>query len=225
VEAFPELSQACAKFALAIVLSGILGLERQRKGRAAGLRTHILVCLGCTLVMVVSQLLVSRAVLSGGWSDPGRMAAGILTGIGFLGAGTILRTGVGEHRGLTTAAMVWFVAGLGITIGVGMYEVAVAATIFAVIITLGLEYVERLLPMGEHVSVTTTVSGGLDTINVFQKNLRDAGFRVIVSRIDMSPSKAEVKFELAIPGRLKMKDLAGILQRCFPDADRITFEG
>lgn len=221
---FPELNEACIKFALAVILSGILGLERQRKGRAAGLRTHILVCLGCTLVMVVSQVLVSKAIGNGGWADPGRMAAGILTGIGFLGAGTILRNGIGEHRGLTTAAMVWFVAGLGIAIGTGMYAIAVAATLFAILVTLGLEYVERLLPMGEHISVTVTTAGGLDRISSFQESLRQSGFRVIVSRIDVSANRTEVRFELAVPGKPAMSNLATMLHKCLPDADRIVFD-
>lgn len=121
---------------VAAALSGVIGLERQFHGRPAGLRTHILVCLGATMAM----LAVSRVPQV----DPGRIAAGVLTGIGFIGAGAILRL-KDTHRGLTTAACVWFVAALGVAVGLRSYTVAVGATILALAVLVGLRFIERLI--------------------------------------------------------------------------------
>ncbi|MCD6508210.1 MgtC/SapB family protein [Candidatus Poribacteria bacterium] len=119
---------------LSILLGGSVGLERELHGRAAGFRTHILVCLGATIITLASTKLypgfanlTSNNVVR---IDPGRIAAGIVTGIGFLGAGVIVRSGK-ALRGLTTAASIWFTAGLGIVIGLGLYRLSCEATIFA----------------------------------------------------------------------------------------------
>lgn len=221
-----ELREDGIKFALAVVLAGALGLERQRKGRPAGLRTHIIVCLGCTLVMMVSQRLAQTAVDIGQWADPGRVAAGILTGVGFLGAGTIIHNGVSEHRGLTTAAMVWFVAGLGIAIGTGWYAIAIIATVAALSVTIGLEYLEQFLWTGEHVVVYVSAAGGLATLEEFKRCVRAAGFDAVATKLDFSSSnKMEVKFEFAIPAKYTIEKFASALHACFPGADKITFEG
>jgi putative Mg2+ transporter-C (MgtC) family protein len=108
-------STVIAQVLLAVLLSGVIGFEREMHGRSAGLRTHILVCLGATLVMVVG-----KHITFGASHDPGRIAAGVITGIGFLGAGEIIRTQGGVH-GLTTAACLWLVAALGVAVGSGLY--------------------------------------------------------------------------------------------------------
>ena len=107
------LQQIIMRLFLASFLSGLVGFERETHGRAAGLRTHILVGVGATLFMLVS-LYVASTYGEGGSSDPARIAAQIVTGIGFLGAGTILRFG-SSIRGLTTAASIWGVAAIGIS--------------------------------------------------------------------------------------------------------------
>jgi len=133
---------------LAVVLAGLIGLEREFHGRAAGLRTHIIVCLGSTIIMIASmQLYESYADFTSNKVvriDPGRIAAGIVTGIGFLGAGVILQSG-NIVRGLTTAACVWFVAGLGIAIGIGLYALAVEVTALALIVLFALKQLERYI--------------------------------------------------------------------------------
>lgn len=111
---------------LSAALAGIIGLERERHGRAAGLRTHILVAVGSCLIMLSSEHIFgshSRAATC----DPGRIAAGVVTGIGFLGAGTILRYR-GSVIGLTTAASIWVVAAIGLSIGARFYEGALVTT-------------------------------------------------------------------------------------------------
>jgi len=116
---------------LAAVLSGIVGFEREFHGRAAGFRTHILVCMGSTLMMVTSIYIFD--IYSGKAPvDPARLAAGVITGIGFLGAGTIMRSKA-SVRGLTTAASLWVVTAIGLAIGTGLYLAALAATALAVV--------------------------------------------------------------------------------------------
>src|SRR5207302_299515 len=114
---------------VATVLSGVVGLERERGERAAGLRTHALVGLGACLVMIVSAFGFEDWHYSPGTLDPSRIAAQVVSGIGFLGAGVIIfqRDG-GVVRGLTTAASVWVVAAIGLAVGGGMYITGVVAT-------------------------------------------------------------------------------------------------
>lgn len=115
---------------LSIVIGGVLGLERGRKSRPAGLRTYILVCLGSTVVMMTNQY-VSQCMNTG---DPVRMGAQVLSGIGFIGAGSIMKTGRNQVRGITTAAGLWAAACIGLAIGIGFYEVAIAGGILIFIV-------------------------------------------------------------------------------------------
>ncbi|MCM8797790.1 MAG: MgtC/SapB family protein [Candidatus Omnitrophica bacterium] len=119
------------RLATTMLLSGFIGFERQMHRRIAGLRTHILVSLGSCLIMLTSLYVfdIYKDVAS---VDPARIAAGVITGIGFLGAGTIIRDS-GGVRGLTTAASLWVVAGIGLTVGCGFFSAAVFATIFTLI--------------------------------------------------------------------------------------------
>lgn len=117
----------------AALFGGLLGLEREIKNRAAGLRTYMLVCVGACLVMVTNQYIFQTFQAS----DPVRMGAQVISGIGFLGAGTIIVTRHRQIKGLTTAAGLWAAAGVGLSLGVGFYEAAVAgAVIIFVVITL-----------------------------------------------------------------------------------------
>jgi len=132
--------QIILRLALAAVLSGVIGFEREVHGRAAGLRTHILVCVGSALIMLTSlyifDIYISRVLL-----DPTRLATGVITGIGFLGAGTIIRSGA-SIKGLTTAASIWAVAGVGLAVGCGFYIGAFATTAIMLIALLFLRKVE-----------------------------------------------------------------------------------
>jgi len=112
---------------LAAMFGGIVGFERETHDRPAGLRTHMLVCVGSALLMVVS-ITVAAAFWDNGPADPARIAAQVVSGIGFLGAGTILREGA-TIRGLTTAASLWVVAALGLAAGAGLYVAAGIATV------------------------------------------------------------------------------------------------
>jgi len=140
-------SQIIIRLILSVILSGLIGLERQVHRRTAGLRTHILVCLGSCHIMLTSMY-VFDIYKDNVALDPARIAAGVITGIGFLGAGTIIRERQ-EVKGLTTAASLWVVAGIGLAVGVGFYNAAVYTTALTLIVLFLLRYLEVILPSGE----------------------------------------------------------------------------
>ena len=113
------------RIVVAVILGGILGMEREMKNRAAGLRTYVLVCLGACIVMMTNQY-IYQAFHTG---DPVRLGAQVVSGIGFLGAGTIIVTKRSQIKGLTTAAGLWATAGLGRAIGIGFYEAALTGAV------------------------------------------------------------------------------------------------
>jgi uncharacterized membrane protein YhiD involved in acid resistance len=125
-----------AKLVIAVLVGGGIGLERELKGKPAGLRTNILICVGSALLM---DLGMGIGETHGG--DPGRIAAQVVTGIGFLGAGTILHTR-GQITGLTSAATIWVVAAIGLTIGAGYFIEALGTTVAVMIVLIGLGWVE-----------------------------------------------------------------------------------
>jgi len=127
-----SILEIVAKLVLAVALGGLIGLERETSQKPAGFRTNILICLGSTMMMILSSIVLSAT--SGTGSDVTRIAAAVITGIGFIGAGTILQSR-GSVTGLTTAATLWAVAGLGLVIGAGYYA---AAMIYTAIIILTL---------------------------------------------------------------------------------------
>lgn len=118
------------KLLISALLGGVIGFERERHNRWAGFRTHILVCIGSCLIMIISTEM-ARIFPNG--ADPGRLAAQVVSGIGFLGAGTILHSS-SRIRGLTTAANLWTMAGIGLAVGLGIYTAAIAATILTFIV-------------------------------------------------------------------------------------------
>src|SRR3954449_5983924 len=143
-----EILIVVARIGAAVVIGGIIGLERSLHGRPAGFRTHSLVCVASALLMLVT-------VYQGEWmtavpldsirTDPTRMAQGIMTGIGFLGAGVIFKEGL-TIRGLTTSASIWVTAALGILVGIGFYLPAVAGTVAAILILSFFRVIEQRLP-------------------------------------------------------------------------------
>jgi putative Mg2+ transporter-C (MgtC) family protein len=123
---------------LAVVFGGAIGYIREIKRKAAGLRTHILVCLGSSIFTIVSIMMAQSSTAV----DPSRIAAGVVTGIGFIGAGAIFQSG-GNVMGLTTAASIWVAAAIGVAAGAGLYEVATFSTLLSIIVIQLLQVVER----------------------------------------------------------------------------------
>ncbi|MBX2903978.1 MAG: MgtC/SapB family protein [Chitinophagales bacterium] len=133
------------RLALASFLGALIGLERERKHWAAGLRTHMMVCVGACLIMIVSAFGFKDVLGTPDVAlDPSRIAAQVISGIGFIGAGTILFSKQGTVHGLTTASGLWTVAAIGLAIGGGLYFAAVATTVAALIILWALQPLEQL---------------------------------------------------------------------------------
>jgi putative Mg2+ transporter-C (MgtC) family protein len=133
--------EAIQRLALAMVVGAVLGIERERLDRPAGLRTYMLVVEGACLFMICAILLADQIGRAGGVSDPGRIASTVVQGIGFIAAGVILTTGK-EVIGLTTAAGLWVATALGLLIGAGFYVVALIAAGATVIALIALRHVE-----------------------------------------------------------------------------------
>ena len=138
--------QIALKVLLSIILCGLIGLERELRNKDAGLRTHILVGVGSALLVLTSFFLfdIFKSVTI---VDPTRIISGIVTGIGFLCAGTIIRAGA-HVSGLTTAATLWIVSGIGMAVGAGFYSAASIVTLFVIIILIIVRIVE--LKIGVH---------------------------------------------------------------------------
>ncbi len=177
---------------VSVLLGGLVGLERQAHGRAAGLRTHILVSLGSTLAMVVTQSFGPNI-------DPGRAVAGILTGIGFLGAGVIVKSNE-IVRGLTTAACIWFVAALGVLVGQGLFLVAGVSTALVLVVLTLLSWFSHKVPtVNYHTVVVRARTLDASALDAECRNLfRSEGFRIIAvsSRLERDPASTELTFRL-----------------------------
>ena len=154
----------------AMVVGTVIGMEREYTHRPAGLRTHILVSLGACAVMITGQLIFAQYRPYGSTSDPARLAAQVISGVGFLGAGTIMREGV-NVKGLTTAASLWAVACLGIAAGGGYFEVALLGMVLMLITLTLLEFIQNLLLKGskrhnqDYTAVCADVSAAMNAIN------------------------------------------------------------
>ena len=155
------------KLILSMVLGSVIGYERRRKGQIAGVRTFSLISMGATLAMILS-IYVPQEYLGLKNGDPGRIAAQVLSGIGFLGAGAIIQM-KGSVRGLTTAAGIWMVAALGLAVGVGMYTVAIIATALILFILMQLERIEHhVSPGNESRIITVNISQVIQDISPYR---------------------------------------------------------
>ena len=165
----PGLVHVVLRLACAMLVGIVIGLEREYTHRPAGLRTHILVTLGACVVSILGEMLFLHYAALGATPDPARLSAQVITGVGFLGAGTIMKEGV-NVKGLTTAASVWAVACLGIAAGFGFYTVALAGMIFTLVTLTIFEALQRKLIHNHSAEDrflirTTDVPAALELIN------------------------------------------------------------
>ena len=130
----PVETEILIKIVVSAVLGGLVGFEREIHRKPAGMRTHSLVCMGATLFTIMSINVIG--------GEPSRIAAGIVMGIGFLGAGMIFKS-EDKVRGLTTAAELWVLAAIGLAVGIGFYFAALVTTLIVIFILIPLKYVER----------------------------------------------------------------------------------
>jgi putative Mg2+ transporter-C (MgtC) family protein len=176
--------EALGRLALAGVLGGVVGLEREYHGRAAGFRTHMLVSVGCCLVMVVSLNFARHFAADANATesvlriDPARLAYSVMGGIGFLGAGAIVKSGL-TIRGLTTAASIWCIAAIGLACGFGMYLIAIftaAATAFSLFV---LHRTERAVRSQWYKTIRVTCEDRPDQIEKVRNILKQHGVSVL----------------------------------------------
>ena len=174
---------AVLRLGIAVILGGVIGFERGQHHQVAGFRTHILICVGSCLIMEVGLILAGPDAHSG---DPARLAAQIVSGIGFLGAGAIIRFGTDVH-GLTTAASVWTVSAIGLTIGAGLYVLAIACTLI-------MFFVLRVLAPISHRIAPKVV---LHILTMRGKNIhtRMDEVRSLVGKIGLSIEKVSMEFD------------------------------
>lgn len=183
---------------LSAVAGGIVGLEREITGKPAGLRTMILVSLGSGLFMILSL-----SAFPAGSSDLGRIAAGVVTGIGFLGAGAIFREGV-TIRGLTTAATIWVTCGLGLAIGAGLYLEAFFAFFFAIIALVFLHPIEEAVPKQKLYRLTLTLRPKPERMSDLFSYFREIGARI--EEVEQEMDGGMWKISLIVPSKIKMEE-------------------
>ena len=165
----PGLWEVCLRLACAMLVGLVIGTEREYTHRPAGMRTHILVALGACAVSITGELLFNHYNTLDAFPDPARLSAQVVTGVGFLGAGTIMREGA-TVKGLTTAASLWAVACLGIAAGFGYYALALAGMVFIFVTLTIFEWLQDKLIKTrrlreEYVLVTTDIAATLALIN------------------------------------------------------------
>jgi len=201
---------------LAFVLGGAIGLEREMHGRPAGLRTHILVCVSATIIMLAAKVHIQlpeplphdiRITI-----DPGRIVAGIMTGIGFLGAGAIIRLG-DLIRGITTAACIWFAAALGIVIGEGCYALAFLSTGSILLVLITLQWLEHLFhPVVYHaVHITAPIGKSEDVESRCQAIFKKE--RIQIQNKAYSVSQETGKSEITFNVRMRDRRQSGVVIR------------
>jgi putative Mg2+ transporter-C (MgtC) family protein len=191
------------KLALAVFLGGIIGFEREINGKPAGLRTNILICLGATLLMDLS----TRIGLIDGHriGDPARIAAQVVSGVGFLGAGTIMHS-QGMVTGLTSAATIWVVAAIGMTVGAGFYIEGVGAGLIVTFVLAGLGGLEHWVRRARRVA-SATIRTRLGTAeNDVVTTLRAHGIRVDDKRV--FDHEQDRTFELKLSGPSRQFEIA-----------------
>lgn len=195
-----------ASLLLAVLLGGAVGLERELKRKPAGLRTNILICLGATLF---TQLSIAVAGASG---DPARIAAQIVTGVGFIGAGTILHTR-GHVSGLTSAATIWLVAAVGVALGAGALFEAVGATLLVVLVLAVLGWLEQYLRRVGGVSrIVVEAERRPERLQEIERIVREAGLDIVELRTQDRDQRLVVELLLRGPQSRQEEVRLGLLR-------------
>ncbi|WP_270330720.1 MgtC/SapB family protein [Lapidilactobacillus dextrinicus] len=198
------------RLVMAIIMGGAIGFEREYKSRPAGMRTHILVCVGATLLALIQEQITAQTVdfaqaqpklMQILTADQTRIIAQIVSGIGFLGAGTIIMTKQ-TVKGLTTAASVWAVAAVGIALGSGLYVIAITGF---VAIMLALAVISYLVPLPRIRRLQVEIENGEETVNYIQNFLKQQ--QILIEDLDLKITREAIKserkylimFTLAVP--------------------------
>jgi len=232
MEMFPSADSAyqltiVLRLGLAVLLGALVGLEREVHGRPAGFRTHLLVTVGACLMTIISEHYFIKYLSSDSSSavrfDPSRVAAQIVTGIGFLGAGVILKEGLAV-RGLTTAACLWVAAGIGMAVGIGLYLPALVVTLIALGSLLLMKRIERIFDKDRYRTLTLKAqSGALDYAQLV-KVLRQHEFTVLDYSVERDRKQELTRYDLSLRCSTRISGDAVIEALCgFEDVVTVRF--
>jgi len=203
-----ELLPVVIKLILAVIFGGVVGWQREARDRPAGLRTHVLVCVGAAVYTLAS-------VSFGKGADPARVAAQVATGMGFLGAGTIIRHG-NVVRGLTTAASLWAVAAIGLCVGIGgraLWVAGLATVIVLLSLTLLRNVEQHLLHRARPARITLHLTGGANRMQQVQERLAAQGVKVeSVELAAVGPGEVQqIRLRAELPSRCDLPAVASSL--------------
>jgi putative Mg2+ transporter-C (MgtC) family protein len=216
------------KLLLAALAGGIIGFEREMHGRPAGLRTHLLVTVGSCLMMIISEAFHLKYGHLGEESavrlDPSRTAAQIIAGIGFLGAGVILKEGV-NVRGLTTAASLWVVAGLGMAVGMGLFGPAAITTLLAFFSLFFLKKLEPVIKKDRYLFLTVIAGSDKDIYPELERIFREHHLRItdVSSSLDLGVGEVGYDFILTQHRRRMGRALTSVIAG-LPGVKKISFK-
>jgi len=196
-----DICAVFGKLLIAAILGGFIGWEREKRGRPAGLRTHLLLCVGVTLMMLVSehifvnyQVYKSDSVLR---IDPARIAAQVVTGVGFLGAGTIMRFR-GSVRGLTTAASLWIVSGIGLAVGSGFILPAVFTTIIVITTLILLPKAEGEMKRDKYMTIKMLIASQEHFLDNIKSILERNSVKLQNYRFEKDIQKNEIMYDINV---------------------------
>ncbi len=203
----PNMYSTLFRLTLATVCGGLVGLERVKKRRPAGFRTYMLVCLGASLTMIISQFLYK----SGQSTDLSRLGAQVINGVGFLGAGTVIVTGRQQIKGLTTAAGLWASACMGLAIGAGFYFGALIGCLFIILTTSVLSMLEgRIMSTARNMNIyveftgTDDIGAIIDTVKRNDIKIFDIEITKIRASDGLPPSAI---FSIRLPKKCRHADI------------------
>lgn len=221
-----ELMQL-ARLSLAALAGACIGMEREKHGRPAGLRTHLLVAVGSCLMMLISEeFYVKYGALSGSGVvriDPSRIAAQIVTGIGFLGAGVILKEGI-SVRGLTTAACLWMAAGLGMAFGAGLYTIGFLSTFLSLASLIFLKKLEPVIRKDRFLTMIVRAGIEEDIYDRLEQVFGEHGMWIssIASELDLEGREVRYEFVLTRHKKRMGMELTHAIS-ALPGVRRVTF--
>lgn len=221
------------RMGLAALAGGLLGIERERRGRAAGLRTTLLVCLAACIAMILSELFYQQSLArfgaaGGSLPDPLRLAAGVLSGMGFLGAGVIIREGNHIIRGVTTAAAIWFVTIIGLAFGAGAIGIGLVATLLSLLILATIPVMESMIRHDQYSDLTVSYLPAECSVGKVVKALECLGVAVtgIDLMEDLESKVCRCTFHLSYKrrGSVQFAELVSGAIRSLPGVSRISFQ-
>jgi len=214
--------QMAGRLCLAALLGGLVGVEREVHSQPAGLRTHMIVCVGSCLIMLVSMYMGAG---NPSHSDPARIAAQVVAGIGFLGAGAIMRSGL-SVRGLTTAACLWTVAAVGLAVGCGYWKAAVLATLLTLVSLTFFQKVELRFSKGKSFRrFVITAKDSAQLVSRLEEIVTQAG--IGIQEVDLQRDLIEKKLHVSItatcPEHVDMDKMSRAFS-ALPDVEKVEID-